>query len=51
MTDDAYIAAYQKLASQYNNNQTGMGDYLASIQKLKEQFLKGRAGAALPVVP
>jgi len=51
MTDEAYIAAYQKLASQYDNNQSSMGDHLAAIQKLKEQYLKGRNGAALPVVP
>lgn len=51
MTDDAYITAYQKLASQYYNNQTSMGDYLVAIQRLKDQFLKGRSSAALPVVP
>jgi len=51
MTDAAYITAYQKLASQYSSNQSSMGDYLAAIQGLKEQYLKGRAGAALPVVP
>lgn len=51
MTDAAYIAAYQKLAVQYQNNQTSMGDYLAAVQVLKEQYLKGRSGAALPVVP
>jgi hypothetical protein len=51
MTDEAYIAAYQKLASQYDNNQSSMGDHLAAIQKLKEQYLKGRAAATLPVVP
>ena len=51
MTDEAYITAYQKLANQYSNNQTSMGDYLASIQKLKDQYLKGKSNAALPVVP
>jgi hypothetical protein len=51
MTDQAYIAAYQKLASQYNNNQTSMGDYLAAVQQLKDQYLKGRSGAVPPVVP
>ena len=51
MTDQAYIAAYQKIASQYNNNQTNMGDYLAAIRKLKDQYLKGRSGIPLPVVP
>ncbi len=51
MTDEAYITAYQKLASQYYNNQTSMGDYLAAVQRLKEQYLKGRSSTALPVVP
>jgi hypothetical protein len=51
MTDAAYIAAYQKLAGQYQSNQTSMGDYLAAIQGLKEQYLKGRSNPALPVVP
>ncbi len=51
MTDEVYIAAYQKLSSQYQNNQTSMGDHLAAVQKLKDQYLKGRSGAALPVVP
>jgi hypothetical protein len=52
MTEEAYISAYQKLASQYDNNQTSMGDYLAAVQKLKDQYLKGRSSStALPVVP
>ncbi len=51
MTDAAYITAYQKLASQYSNNQSSMGDYLVAIQTLKEQYFKGRTSAALPVVP
>lgn len=51
MTDEAYITAYQKLASQYENNQTSMGDYLAATQKLKDQYLKGRSSAVLPLVP
>ena len=51
MTDDAYIAAYQKLAAQYHNNQSSMADYLSAVQKLKDQFLKGRSGAQLPLVP
>jgi hypothetical protein len=51
MTDQAYIAAYQKLASQYHKNQTSMGDYLAAVQQLKDQYLKGRSGAVPPVVP
>jgi hypothetical protein len=51
MTDQAYIAAYQKLASQYHDNQSSMGDYLTAVQQLKDQYLKGRSGAVLPVVP
>jgi hypothetical protein len=51
MTDEAYVTAYQKLADQYENNQSSMGDYLESIQKLKAKYLQGRSGAALPVVP
>jgi len=52
MTDEAYVSAYQQLASQYNNNQTSMSDFLAAMQKLKEQYLKGRSSSsALPVVP
>jgi len=51
MTDEAYIVAYQKLTSQYDDNHSNMEDYLAAIQKLKEQYLKGRTGTALPVVP
>ena len=51
MTDEAYIDACQKLASQYYNNQSSMGDYLAAIQKLREQYLKGRSSTTLPVVP
>jgi len=51
MTDEAYIAAYQKLSNQYCNNQTSMGDYLAAVQKLKEQYLKGKSSTALPAVP
>jgi len=52
MTDEAYVSAYQQLASQYDNNQTSMSEYLAAVQKLKEQYLKGRnSSSALPVVP
>ena len=51
MTDEVYIAEYRKLASEYSGNQTSMGDYLVAIQKLKEQYLKGKSSAALPVVP
>lgn len=52
MTDNAYISAYQKLASQYDSNQTSMSEFLTAVQKLKEEYLKGRnSSAALPVVP
>jgi len=52
MTEEAYVAAYRQLSSQYNNNQTSMSDYLAAVQKLKDQYLKGRnSSTALPVVP
>ena len=51
MTDQAYIAAHQKLSNRYNDNQSNMEEYLAGIQALKEQYLKGRTGSALPVVP
>jgi hypothetical protein len=51
MTDQAYVAAYQKLSSQYNDNQSSMEEYLAAIQKLKEQYLRGRTNLQLPVVP
>ena len=51
MTDQAYIAAYQKLSNQYNDNQSNMEEYLAGIEALKQQYLKGRTSSALPVVP
>ena len=51
MTDQAYIAAYQKIVSQYDNNQSSMEEYLDAIQKLKDQYLKEKTGAVLPVVP
>jgi len=52
MTEEAYVAAYRQISSQYNNNQTSMSDYLAAVQKLKDQYLKGRnSSTALPVVP
>jgi hypothetical protein len=52
MTEEAYVSAYQQLAILYNNNQTSMSEYLAAVQKLKDQYLKGRSGStALPVVP
>lgn len=51
MTAQAYIAAHQKLSGQYNDNQSSMEEYLDGMQKLKEQYLKGRSGATLPDVP
>jgi len=51
MTDQAYIAAYQKIADKYENNQSTMEDYLEAMKKLKESYLKGRAETTLPVVP
>lgn len=51
MNEPEYIAAYQKIADNYENNQTSMEDYLEAIRKLKETFLKGKTGTALPVVP
>ena len=51
MTDAAYIAAYQKLNREYADNQSSMEDYLTAVEKLKAEYLKGRTGAALPVVP
>ncbi len=50
MTDQAYITAYKKLASQYDENQLSMEDYLAAIQTLKAQYLKGKTSTVLPVV-
>jgi len=52
MTEEAYVVAYQKLAGLYHNNQTSMSEYLAAMQQLKDQYLKGRSSStALPVVP
>ena len=51
MTDQAYIAAHQKLSDQYNDNQSDMEAYLAGLQELKAQYLKGRSSTTLPVVP
>jgi hypothetical protein len=51
MTEQAYIAAHQKLSGQYNDNQSSMEDYLAGLQALKAQYLKGRNNATLPIVP
>jgi len=51
MTNQAYIEAYQKLTSEYDNNQLSMEEYLEAVRKLKERYLKGRTGIALPPVP
>ena len=51
MTDEAYIAAHQKLNREYADNQSSMEEYLTALEKLKAEYLKGRTGAALPVVP
>ena len=51
MTDQAYIAAYQKIAGKYENNQSTMADYLDAMKKLKESFLKARPNAPLPATP
>ena len=52
MTDQAYIAAYQKLSGRYNDNQSSMEEFLAGVEKLKQQYLQGSAGVTtLPVVP
>ncbi len=51
MTDQDYIAAYQKIAGKYENNQSTMEDYLEAMKKLKEKFLKDNTTGVLPVVP
>jgi len=51
MTDQAYIAAYQKLNQEYQDNRTSMEEYLGALEKLKAEYLKDRPGAMLPVVP
>ena len=51
MTDQAYIVAYQKLTREYQDNRLSMEDYLTAVEKLKAEYLKGKSGAALPVVP
>jgi hypothetical protein len=51
MTDQDYIAAYQKIAGKYENNQSTMEDYLEAIKKLKEKFFKDNAAGILPNVP
>jgi hypothetical protein len=50
VTDQAYIAAYKKLVSQYDDNQWSMEEYLAAIQNLRVQYLKGKTSTVLPVV-
>ena len=51
MTDPDYIAAYQKIASKYENNQSTMEDYLEAMKKLKEKYLKDNTAGVLPTVP
>jgi hypothetical protein len=51
MNEQEYIAAYQKIAGKYENNQSTMEDYLEAMKKLKEKYLKEKTGATLPVVP
>jgi len=50
LTDQAYIAAYKKLATEYDDNQLSMQDYLSALEELKARYLKGRSSTALPVV-
>ncbi len=52
MNEPEYIAAYQKIADKYENNQSTMEDYLEAMRKLKENFLKGKkTDTTLPVIP
>lgn len=51
MTEKEYLAAYQKIAGKYENNQSTMEDYLEAMKNLKEKYLKDRVGATLPAVP
>lgn len=51
MTDPDYIAAYQKIAGKYENNQSTMEDYLEAMKKLKEKYMKEKTDGVLPVVP
>lgn len=51
MTDQDYIAAYQKIAGKYENNQSTMEDYLEAMKKLKEKFHKDKPDTAFPAVP
>ena len=50
LTDQAYIAAYKKLASEYVDNQLSMQEYLSALEALKVRYRKGRSSAALPLV-
>ncbi len=51
MTEQAYLETYRKLADKYENNQSSMEEYIEAMQKLKENYLKGRIETTLPVVP
>ncbi len=51
MTDQAYTAAYQKLNREFQDNRLSMEEYLTALETLKADYLKGKTGAALPVVP
>jgi hypothetical protein len=50
-TKDTIMNEPEYIAGRYVNNQTSMEDYLEAMRKLKETFLKGKTGTALPVVP
>ena len=50
LTDQAYIAAYKKLANEYDDNQLSMQEYLSALETLKARYLKGRPNASVPVV-
>lgn len=50
LTDQAYVAAYKKLAGEYDDNQLSMQEYLSALEALKVRYLKGRSSAVLPVV-
>jgi hypothetical protein len=51
MTDEAYVAAYQKLTREYQDNRLSMEEYLTAVERLKAEYFKGKTGTALPVVP
>ena len=51
MTDQAYLETYRKLADKYENNQSSMEEYIEAMQKLKENYLKGRTETTLPAIP